>query len=456
MLKKYWRKRVCFLPALILMIGTFAACGQEQAETANNSEDTSAVSATDSAAPGDQSKNPGDYSGTLAMWAWDQNYVDQMGEEFKKIYTNVKIDVTPVQSLDYLQKLQTTTAAGGILPDVLFAEMSWRGKAFAVDVWENLENAPYNFDRSLIYDYLPALTSNEKGEIIGIEQTLSPAAMVYRRDLAREYLGTDDPKQLSEMFKDWDSFISKGLEVKQKSNGKVYMLSSLGDLITIICNQDTTTVYDGNSLNITGSMKNSLELMVKFRDSGVVDKLDQWSPPWNASYALGKTIFYPAANWSAQFVIKPNDKDGSGKWGFMVPPGGPFSWGGTAMGISKQSKNKEAAWEFIKWCTLTREGAQVSKEKLDFYVPLKEVYDDPSFATSKDDYFAGQDLGQFWFTDIVPNMQAKPISKYDNVISDANMLIAKAINADKKMTADKALENLIKEIKNKLPDVDVK
>ena len=55
-------------------------------------------------------------------------------------------------SEDYLTKLQQGYASGGDMPDLLMAEMGWRGSAFALDIWENLEAEPYNFDRSVLLD----------------------------------------------------------------------------------------------------------------------------------------------------------------------------------------------------------------------------------------------------------------------------------------------------------------
>ncbi|MFQ9394456.1 MAG: hypothetical protein ACLR2E_10820 [Lachnospiraceae bacterium] len=107
-----------------------------------------------------------------------------------------------VASEDYLTKLQQGYASGGDMPDLLMAEMGWRGSAFALDIWENLEAAPYNFDRSVLLDSVISSITNADDQVIGVENALNPAFMMYKRDLAKEYLGTDDKRGTGENVPD--------------------------------------------------------------------------------------------------------------------------------------------------------------------------------------------------------------------------------------------------------------
>lgn len=389
--------------------------------------------------------------GTITMWGWDANYIEVVSKEFNKVYPDIKIELTNVGAEDYLQKVQTTMASGGELPDILWGERNFRGKIFEFDIWENLEKEPYNFDKSRVFDYLEPLTSNAKGETIALEQSLTPGAIAYRRDLAKQYFGTDDPKELEALFPTLDAMIEKGKEVQEKSNGEVYMFSSLGELNEIFTAQSQSPLMNGDVVDVTGKMKEVIENVTKVRDAGIVDKLELWSPQWNASFADGKHIFFPAANWAPQYVIKPNDKEGEGRWGLMKPPGEMYSWGGTVFGISKTSENKELAWKFINWLLLTKEGAEASK-LVNFYVPLKEVYEDPQFVSSEDPFFANQDVGKFWMEEIVPEIEVPVLSANDAVVKDSTNLVLNLLNSDHSVDADEALEKLITEVKAKLPD----
>jgi multiple sugar transport system substrate-binding protein len=432
-----FKKRLASLFSFMLVMSILTAC------LGSNNVDSNASSKSDGKKSTDK--------GTITMWGWDANYIEVVSKEFNKVYPDIKIELTSVGAEDYLQKVQTTMASGGELPDILWGERNFRGKIFEFDIWENLEKEPYNFDKSTVFDYLEPLTSNSKGETIAVEQSLTPGAIAYRRDLAKEYFGTDDPKELEALFPTLDAIIEKGKEVQEKSNGQVYMFSSLGELNEIFTAQSQQPLMDGEVVDVTGKMKEVIENVTKVRDADIVDKLELWSPQWNASFADGKHIFFPAANWAPQFVIKPNDKEGEGRWGLMKPPGEMYSWGGTVFGISKTSENKELAWKFINWLLLTQEGAEASK-LVNFYIPLKEVYEDPQFVSSEDPFFAGQDVGKFWIEEIVPEIDVPVLSAYDAVVKDSTNLVLNLLNSDRSVDAEEALEKLITEVKAKLPE----
>lgn len=163
----------------------------------------------------------------ITIWCWDtSDNGKNMNAGFTEA-TGIKVNMVAVESKDMTQKLQTTLASGGEMPDVAWLEATYRGKLLSLDIWEDITKDPYNFDTSQVLDYLLPLETAESGQYVGPECP-SVAGMAYKRELAKEYLGTDDPAELETMLSDWDSFIEKGKEVKEKSGGKVFMLSSIG------------------------------------------------------------------------------------------------------------------------------------------------------------------------------------------------------------------------------------
>ena len=51
----------------------------------------------------------------------------------------------------------------------------------------------------------------------------------------RDSLGTDDPEELHEMLKDWDSIIEVGKQVYEKSGGKIGLLDDIETVEQIYC-----------------------------------------------------------------------------------------------------------------------------------------------------------------------------------------------------------------------------
>ena len=341
------------------------------------------------------------------------------------------------------------------MPDIAWLEATYRGKLLSLDIWEDITKEPYNFDTSQVMDYLIPLETSESGIYVGPECP-SVAGLAYKRELAKEFLGTDDPKELEKMLSDWDSFIEKGKEVVDKSGGTVYMLSSLGAAGQILKGQSTEPFIVDNKLNLDTSMRPILEKLVEMKQVGMIDVLDFNSAEEGASYARNEDIFYPCANWSLEFTIKSNDKDGSGRWGFMLPPGGPFPWGGTVSAVPKDAVHKEEAVEFLKYFWLTEKGGELNRDYVGNFTSYKPAYEDESFYSRPDEFFAGQDVLQVIAQDVLPNIKGVRLpSRYDQDIDDVYNLALKTINAssDGNVSVDKLLESMKDELLPKQPDL---
>ncbi|MFA9379749.1 MAG: ABC transporter substrate-binding protein [Acetanaerobacterium sp.] len=441
------KKRTGFLAlaiSTILTLSVFSGCAQTPSNT--DPDSPSSAGGGDQAAAGAHSIN---------IWCWDKSDAAvEMHRQFKE-ETGIEVQITAVESKDVTQKLQTTLASGGQMPDIAWLEATYRGKLLSLNIWEDITKDPYNFDKSNVLDYLVPLETSEDGRYVGPECP-SVAGMAYKRELTKEYFGTDDPQELEAMMSDWDSFIQAGKEVATKSEGKVFMLSSLGAAGNMLKGQSTEPFIDGDKLNLETSMKPILERLIQIKQAGMVDVLDFDSPEEGASYAGDEHIFYPCANWSVKFTIKGNDKDSTGRWGFMLPPGGPFPWGGTVMGVPQKAANKEDAVNYIKFFFGSEEGAALQRDNKGNFSPYKPVYDDDTFYSGPDDYFAGQDVLKAIGQEVLPNITSVRLpSKYDQDINDVYNLAIKSINAatDGNITADDLIAKMNDDLVNKQPNI---
>jgi multiple sugar transport system substrate-binding protein len=427
------------LPIIILIImSMLAACGggdtNNNAGQNNTSSDATSVEKTD-----------------VNVWLWDMSESrEKLYDEFEKEYPQYNVVMTAVENKDMAQKLQTTLASGGDLPDVAWLEATNRGKLFSLGIWEDLSQPPYNLDTSDVLDYLIPLETTEDGTYVGPESP-SVAGMAYKRAMAKEYFGTDDPEEMEGIFTDWDTFIEKGKEVNQKSNGNAYMFASLGDAFTFFKGQTSTPFIQDKVLNLKKSVAPMLERLVEMKKAGIVDVLETGSPALGASYANDVHIFYPAANWSVEFTIKANDPDGVGRWGFMVPPGGPFPWGGTVQGVPKEAKNKEGGAALIKFLFLSEKGSELSRDYKGNFTPYKPVYSITDFYSAEDEHFAGQNVQKAIAEDIFPNISEDDVripNEYDQDINNQINLAIKTINASKGGNVD--IQEIVKKMEDNL------
>ncbi|OBZ13847.1 ABC transporter substrate-binding protein [Bacillus sp. FJAT-26390] len=391
-------------------------------------------------------------SGTVTIWGWDKPK-DNVLQGFKNKYPDISINYVNISSGDIMKKLQVSLASGGDLPDILMIERDFRGQLNNMGLLENLEAEPYKFNRDLIFDYDVPQNSNAYGKIVSVPMDMSIAGLAYKRELTKQYFGTDDPNKLQALLPNWDQFIAKGKDVLEKSGGKVYMFTSLREAWQIIAGQNPEPYAIGNKINVN-KLAALFVLIRRMSDAGIIDNLDKSSPLSNSSFAQNNHIFYPAAIWSPRYQIEPNDKNGSnGRWGLMVPPGGGFIWGGSSFGIPRNAKNKEQAWKFIQWSQLSQEGAEANK-KDGIFTHFKAAYDNPGFINWKTPWFGEQDIGITFFQDLNVVTKYIPLSKYDDTIISNGVVIAlKTLASDPGIGNDELIKKVTQSIKNIAPEL---
>jgi multiple sugar transport system substrate-binding protein len=443
------KKQVSVIIVMILVISLIVGCGSTTKTDSSDTNSNSTASETGSTG--------GDKQGTVTMWGWDEGTIKNVSAAFNQKFPDIKIQYIPVSSGDYTKKIQASVTSGMELPDILWQDFKQRGIQYQMDIWEDLTKAPYNYDTSKVFDYCVQSTSASDGRILGVEWFLNATGLTYRKAPAKEYIGTDDPKELEAKIKSWDDFIEIGKQVKEKSKGTVYMFASVEDAMAMISGnffESEPEIFDkDNKMDLEGTYGVAFDTLIKMRDAGIIDKLTAGSPAANAAMAEDNHIFYPGATWSPHYNIEANDPDSKDKWSLMVSPGVAFNWGGTAMGITKTSTNKELAWEFIQWSLLTKEGAIANRDSSSYLTNLKSVYDDPSYIDFKIPCYGTLNAGDIWANKITPNIKSSPISKYDALLDEIGRSACQALMKDSKLNKEQVLEKMKNEITSKAPEL---
>ena len=98
---------------------------------------------------------------------------------------------------------------------------------------------------------------------------------------------------------------------------------------------------------------------------------DMWSAGWTSGmYSKDMFILTCLPTWGLNFCIKPGIPDdemdkAANTWGYMQAPI-PIQNGGTWYGMYSKSKNKDAAWEFVKYWT----GEECNKARIGMELPV--------------------------------------------------------------------------------------
>ncbi len=214
---------------------------------------------------------------------------------------------------------------------------------------------------------------------------------------------------------------------------------------------------DGGVIDVEKTFGRALELICRFRDGHISDHMAAWTPAWNAAFQEDGHIFTACATWTVQFTIQKYDKRGEtkGHWGLMSAPEGNANLGGTAMGITKTCKDKRLAWEFLKFATLSTEGAKAIN-RIALMTTAKKPYEEaPELKSYKSPWFGEQDLGIYYMEKIVPHIKARTLTPQDGVVHDSLSMVLEVLNEDRDVGYEEAAEYLKQELKAELKDITV-
>ncbi len=307
-----------------------------------------------------------DKSNVINVWAFTDE-VPGMIEKYKEMHPDFAYDIntTIIATTDgaYQPALDQALAAGGAdAPDIYCAEAAFvlkytQGSAsqyampyadLGIDVDAALKEAD-------IAQYTIDVGTNPDGKLVGLGYQASGGAFIYRRSIAKDVWGTDDPAEIAgKIGPGWDKFFEAAEALKEKGYG---IVSGDGDI----------WIVDGK-LNIDPKREEFLDLSKKLKDNGYHNDTQDWQDAWFADIkgegekeVLG--FFGPA--WLINYTMAPNcggtavGEGTYGDWAVCEPPIG-FFWGGTWLMVNKDSSKTEALRDVIEWITLdcTEDGLQ--------------------------------------------------------------------------------------------------
>jgi multiple sugar transport system substrate-binding protein len=304
----------------------------------------------------------------LNVWSFT-NEILTMAIAFEGKHPDVDVVYTmiPMTYGEYQTELMDTLGTPNV-PDVVALEAAFM-KQFVEDDFladlgslmplaEGLEMFPYVYE-----------AATDGGVVKGYSYQACPGGLFYRRSLAKEYFGTDNPAVMQVILSDMDKYIAAAEVVKTKSGGNTYMVASNGDFMNLFyANRAEPWVVD-NTLTVDPMVDKMVKTSKLFRDSGYEAHAPQWEEDWFAgmndtltdSIDNPKKIFsYFLPTWGLPYVLVPNaispdgSSDTSGDWA-LIPGPMAYQWGGTWVSVMKDSKKQNLAQEFVKFVALDEE-----------------------------------------------------------------------------------------------------
>lgn len=395
--------------------------------------------------------------GNIEVWSWNRELItSDIIKEFNKKYPDIKVNLITIPNNNnaYTTKLNSTLKSGVGTPDVFLLESAAVKSICNKDYCEDLSSKPYNAEKLTknMFDYAVKLGRNDTdGSIRALTWQTTPGGFFYRRSLAKKYLGTDDPKKIQSMMTTMDDFLALGEKIKQASNGNVKLLSSYSDFETIYRgSREKGWVVDGK-LNIDPKMNEEINYVLKAKENGYVLGTEQWTSSWTDSMSSDKVFGFMLASWGIGNELMANAPETSGDWAFVKSPI-PFYWGGTWVGLYKNSPKKDLSWKFIEF--LTSNEKFLKKYAMNSADCVNNINVEKQLAKSSEgkyEFLNGQNIYED-YTELIEHINGDNISEYDEKL---NNIWQNSIELciEGKIEKDQVISNFKEKVKENYPEL---
>lgn len=430
-----------------------------------------------SQAAGDATANTASAEGqVINIYSWNDEFrtrleavypeVDHTSDDGTVTYlkdgTEIHWVINPNQDGVYQQKLDEAllnqaTAAADDKIDIFLSETDYVYKYTDADadVAMPLTDLGIDPDTDLADQYPSTKTtaSDQNGVQRGSTWQCCPGLLVYRRDIAKDVFGTDDPAVIGEKVKDWDTLKQTAEELKAKG---YFTFASYADTFRVYGNnvsQPWVTAGE-TTVKVDPLIMDWIESSKEWLDAGYLDKTvkGQFNDDWNKAMGSASKVFvFLLPPWGIDFTLAPNWDGVDGTWAVCNPPM-TYNWGGSYVHACTGTDNPEHVKDIILSMTANKGNLiKISKDYQDFtntVSGMQEASTDDSFASS----FLGGQNAYAYYAPVAENIQIAPLSAYDQGCVE---LIQNSFSDyfQGNVDFDRAKENFETAIKERYPDI---
>lgn len=440
-------KKALSLVLALMMLLSLAACGSKQTPAPAPAESQT----SEPAAPAEEGK-------VFNIYAWNEEFKGFF-EKYYKVPDGITVNwiITPSNDGAYQDKLDAAllnqeNASADEKVDLFLAEADYILKYTNSEATQDITALGVT-DFSNTYQYTVQAASDASGVVKGVSFQCCPSALIYRRSIAKDVLGTDDPAEVQELLSDWDKFNAVAADAAAKG---YLMTASEAETYRVFSNSVTAPWIDGSkNLQFDDQIKTWMAQAKDFSDKGYTLTCDIWSDECTAEmFAEGKAMCYFGPAWYFNFCMgnaQDPEKGSFGDWAICEGPQAHF-WGGTWLlaptGTDNPTMLADIMDTFIndeEVCSnLVEKEAQFSNNQ----AVNAKFAEDPNYGSA----FLGGQNDTAVFAELAKNIKFENQTIYDQLLNEGLQGFWREY-CDGTVTEEEALSNFYKYINEKYPTI---
>ncbi|MBH1942258.1 extracellular solute-binding protein [Mobilitalea sibirica] len=207
-------------------------------------------------------------------------------------------------------------------------------------------------DTALVKSDIPQFVidygTNPEGEIIVLPYLSTVSVFMYRRSVAKEVWGSDDPSEIASILgggtEDWDDFKQAALTLKEHG---YYIVPGFKDLRYVI--DESFSIGSDGAIN--PKWVEYMDLSNYLYEKGCIKDTDAWTEQWYMDLdGVGDKIFGFITLADIYYSLIQDNT--AGDWAICMPPYKTVCNINTGILVNKNSPNKDILGPLIEWITL--------------------------------------------------------------------------------------------------------
>ncbi len=393
------------------------------------------------------------------IYAWNEEFKGFFDKYYAdKIPEGVTVNwiITPSDGGAYQDKLDEALLNQANAPadekiDLFLAEADYILKYTDSEYTQDITKLGVT-DFSNTYEYTVQAASDSKGVVKGVSFQCCPAALIYRRSIAEDVLGTSDPAEVQAKLDSWDKFNAVAADAAAKG---YLMTASESATFRVFSNNTSAPLVQDGKLVLDDAITTWMAQAKEFSDKGYTLTADIWSDECTAEmFKEGKAMCYFGPAWYFNFSMgnaQDPEKGCPGDWAICQGPQAHF-WGGTWLLAPTGSDNPTILADIMNTfindeevCTnlIVNEAQFTNNQAVN-----KKVAEDPEYGNA----FLGGQNDVAVFLDLAKNIKFENKTIYDQLITEGLQGEWRQY-CDGTVTEEQAMANYYKYINEKYPDI---
>ena len=404
----------------------------------------------------------------IIVWVYSDEYRSELEDFLKTAPLDLSFDarIRVVNSTDFETELNKAVESGKDIPDVFMLSPDNIKKYIESDVTADVSELGLEVTSEKYFPYVVEAATNQHGSVKAVGWQADPGIFMYRRSMAKVYLGTDNPDEIQSMLYDWDQFYATAQKISQQSDGKTRMLAGQEDMLKpFISSDDQPWVRDG-SLVLSQRKQEYVDYMQKMASGHLMYTAEQWSEAWLSGISDTQSVFgYFSSGICMLYVMKKacgGKMKGEGSYGdwAVVPGPASYCWGGSWFAAYSGSRCKSEAGDFISLFTGCTDDETRMDQSIRYFRTTGEFAASSEIVTSvrfdpqfEDSFIGGQNYYQ-QLSIVARNVSMSNMTEYDNDIGGIfNTYMNQCAGGLK--TSEQAINDFRTSVKVAFPEISV-